>query len=61
MILITGALYDIGFGQKLYLGCMGEGFPTGRCDILTFQASPKFYPLLAVPLSAQKPTLEVRI
>ena len=28
--LFTGQLYDIGFGQKLFLGCYGEGSPTGK-------------------------------
>jgi len=27
--MYVGALYDIGFGQKMYLGCNGTGSPTG--------------------------------
>jgi len=30
-VYVTGALYDIGFGQKMYLGCNGTGSPTGQC------------------------------
>ncbi|CAH1790667.1 unnamed protein product [Owenia fusiformis] len=35
----TGELYDIGFGQKMYLGCLGQGAPTVILDAPTGMSS----------------------
>ena len=28
-----GQLYDVGWGQKLFMHCMGEGLPTGEFQL----------------------------
>ena len=31
--LFTGELYDVGWGQKLFLSCKGKGQPTGTYQV----------------------------
>ena len=28
--IFSGEMYDIGWGQKLFMSCKGKGAPTGR-------------------------------
>ncbi|XP_013395840.1 uncharacterized protein LOC106162942 [Lingula anatina] len=48
----VGELYDIGFGQKMYLGCMGSGSPTVILDAPTGMTSDVWS--LVLPLIAKE-------
>lgn len=46
-MLFSGELYDVGWGQKLFLSCRGKGPPTGMFKLfqhlLTLKKKEKLY------------------